>query len=327
MGGCEMSSEANEKFDQGGHSLGGLSRREAVFVLAAAAAWPWMSGPVRAARAARGAIGEIRGVDVPNRASGPVPAELPPRTVGLRSLGGDFRFDPPGLLVSRGETVTWLNMGDFHTVTAFHPANDGLLSRTVPLRIPRAAEPFHSGMLGLDAGSVFEHAFEVEGVHDYFCQPHYSFGMVGRIVVGGPRSGPALAADDSAPAEAAREELPPVSTIVGPAGRAYEWASRINGVLRLRTRDADSDPDARAVLEAARGDDLLLRALRKEGAEEEFFQRLGAFVDSVTRGADYERLVERADAAKETLRALRGRSRREAPDGDPEPSPRLPCCP
>lgn len=301
LGGHEMWSEGTGHNAHRRRSGGGLSRREAVFALAAAA-WPWLLGPVRAAGAARAAVGGLGGAGVPRRGSGPgAAAELPPRTVGLRSLGGDFRFDPPGLLVSRGETVTWLNMGDFHTVTAFHPANAGLLSAPVPLRIPEGAEPFHSGILGLDAGSVFESAFEVEGVYDYFCQPHYSFGMVGRIVVAGPRGGPALTADDSALPEAARRELPAVRDITGPAGRAHEWASRINGVLLLRTRNADPGPGAQAVLEAVRSDDPLLQALRKEGAEEEFFGRLGAFVDAVVGGVGYERLLERADAAKEAL--------------------------
>lgn len=299
-----MSSEPNGRIEHAGRSPGRLSRREVVFALAAIAAWPWLHAPARSARAARSAIADIGDTGMPHGPRAPAPTELPPRTVGLRSLGGDFRFDPPGLLVSCGETVSWLNMGDFHTVTAFHPANAGLLSGPVPMRIPQAAEPFHSGMLGLDAGSVFEHAFGTEGVYDYFCQPHYSFGMVGRIVVNGSRNGPALAADDSVLAEAARAELPPVPAIVGPAGLGYEWASRINGILLLRTRSSDPAPAGRAVLAGARSDDPLLRSLRGHGVEEEFLDRLEAFVDSVAGEAGYGRLMERADAAKEALAVL-----------------------
>jgi acetylornithine deacetylase/succinyl-diaminopimelate desuccinylase-like protein len=47
--------------------------------------------------------------------------------VGLRSLGGDFAFDPPGLQIEPGDGVHWLNIGDFHTVSAFHPAHARLL--------------------------------------------------------------------------------------------------------------------------------------------------------------------------------------------------------
>ncbi|MFW6192318.1 MAG: hypothetical protein ACOC83_02435, partial [Gemmatimonadota bacterium] len=95
--------------------------------------------------------------------------DLPPATVALRSLGGNFVFEPVGLLVDPGTRLTWLNMGDFHTATAFHPENSDLLAGDVPLRIPEEAEPWHSGTLGLDAGTEFSHTFRVPGVHDYFC--------------------------------------------------------------------------------------------------------------------------------------------------------------
>ena len=66
---------------------------------------------------------------------------LPPRVVGLRTSGGNFRFDPVGLRIEPGTNLTWLNMGDFHTATAFHPDNGHLLGGDVPLRIPKGAEP------------------------------------------------------------------------------------------------------------------------------------------------------------------------------------------
>ena len=116
--------------------------------------------------------------------SGPNAADLPPRTVALRTQGGAFRFDPGGLWLQPGSSLTWLNMGDFHTTTAFHPANSKLVGGKLPLRIPARAEPWHSGMLGLDAGTQYERRFMLEGVYDYLCQPHYGFGMVGRLVVG-----------------------------------------------------------------------------------------------------------------------------------------------
>ena len=116
-------------------------------------------------------------------------ASLPPRVVGLRTSGGNFRFDPVGLRIEPGTNMIWLNMGDFHTATAFHPDNGHLLGGDVPLRIPDGAAPWHSGMLGLTDGTQFEHTFAAEGVYDYFCQPHYGFGMVGRIIVDAGRSG------------------------------------------------------------------------------------------------------------------------------------------
>ena len=80
-------------------------------------------------------------------------AKLPPRVVALRTFGGDFRFEPVGLLVEPGTSVIWLNMGDFPTTTAFHPDNDALLSGGVPPRIPDGAGAWLSGSLGLPAGT------------------------------------------------------------------------------------------------------------------------------------------------------------------------------
>ena len=66
---------------------------------------------------------------------------LPPRVVGMRSLGGSFRYDPVGLHVEAGDEVRWLNMGDFHTVSAFHPENADLVEADIPLRIPEGQQP------------------------------------------------------------------------------------------------------------------------------------------------------------------------------------------
>ena len=60
------------------------------------------------------------------------PASLPPRVVGLRTSGGDFRFDPVGLRIEPGTNLIWLNMGDFHTATAFHPDYGHLLGSEPP---------------------------------------------------------------------------------------------------------------------------------------------------------------------------------------------------
>lgn len=221
--------------------------------------------------------------------------ELPPRTVGLRSLGGDFRFDPPGLRITPGEAITWLNIGDFHTVTAFHPANAELFPGEIPRRIPQGAESFHSGMLGLDAGTRFTHGFGPAGVYDYFCQPHYGFGMVGRVVAGDRSSA------DPAPAsqlvEAARRQLPTVEEIFGPRGGSFEWASRINGVLLLRAeRDAGVASRVRALRAAlaAIPPEELVRQGEDAGPFREILDR---FVAQASEG-DYERLVQLGDELK-----------------------------
>ncbi|MFQ5747012.1 MAG: plastocyanin/azurin family copper-binding protein [Gemmatimonadota bacterium] len=234
---------------------------------------------------------------------GSEPGGLPRRTIGCRSLGGAFRFDPAGLLLRPGDSVVWLNMGDFHTTTAFHPKYADLIPGDVPLRIPAGAEPWHSGMLGLTS-TQFEQTVTIPGVYDYFCQPHYSFGMVGRLVVaaGGDGAPEARPADELN--EASRREMPPVSVICGDAGRAFEWASRINGVLLLAANDEPAGPAAGAVGAGARADRVLARALSAAGEAGGFETALRAFVDGVRAGEDYERLVALADAAKTPLDRL-----------------------
>lgn len=110
---------------------------------------------------------------------------LAPTTVEMVTEGGAYYFDPIGLHVEPGTTVTWRNASGRHSTTAYHAAGD-FASTT---RIPDGADPWNSGTLTA-AGATFEHTFDVEGTYDYFCVPHKSLGMVGRLVVGDP-GGPA----------------------------------------------------------------------------------------------------------------------------------------
>lgn len=277
-----------------------LPRRDFLLV-AAAVAGGWALLPTAAAWRRPRASGAGSAAASTTGVRGGTAAGLPPRTVGLRSLGGDFAFDPPGLLIGPGDSIVWLNMGDFHTVTSFHPRHADLLPGEVPLRMPERAEPFHSGMLGLDAGTRFEHRFTIEGVYDYFCQPHYSFGMVGRVVVGAPRGGPATTRPLSELPEPARGELPAVETITGPEGRTFEWASRINGLLLLRAGGKEVAGPAGALQEGARGDETLHSVLTAHGEEEAFFRALGALVDGIESDAGYEELIRLGDEAKASL--------------------------
>ena len=232
-------------------------------------------------------------------------AQLPPRVVALRTLGGDFRFDPVGLLVEPGTSVIWLNMGDFHTTTAFHPDNDELLAGGVPLRIPEGAESWHSGLLGLTAGTQFEHRFQVEGVYDYFCQPHYNFGMVGRIIVGRAHGGPAISRPLAELPESAQRQMPPVESVTMQAGRAFEWTARLNGVLYLIANGLDAGPAAVRVVQEMREDVTLQQLMSGEGIRTEFEAAVGRFTESVVATADYEALVGQADVAKGLLEDAR----------------------
>lgn len=100
--------------------------------------------------------------------------------------GGQVGFDPIGLLLRPGQTVRWTCEANYHTSTAYHPANGGR-----SLRIPRGARPWGSEVLS--PGESFEVTLDIEGVYDYCCEPHEQAGMVGRLIVGratGPGSLP-----------------------------------------------------------------------------------------------------------------------------------------
>lgn len=99
--------------------------------------------------------------------------------------GNDYYFDPIGLFVEKGETVTWKIESSAHSSTAY---KKGTGPATVT-RIPDGAKAWNSGVLSKQ-GATYEHTFQVEGTYDYFCIPHKQLGMVGRVVVGSP-GGPA----------------------------------------------------------------------------------------------------------------------------------------
>lgn len=88
---------------------------------------------------------------------------------------GNNYFDPIGLHVEPGTTIRFDIAAGAHSATAYES------------RIPSGAGTFDSGII---SSGGFEHTFEEPGTYDYYCIPHKSVGMVGRIVVGNP-GGPA----------------------------------------------------------------------------------------------------------------------------------------
>ena len=100
-------------------------------------------------------------------------------TFGYKS--GEAHFEPKGLHVAPGTTIRFLLEGriEAHDVVAYHPDNGG------PLRIPEGAEAFRSPMLR-EIGEYFDLTLTIPGVYDYYCGPHESMKMVGRIIVGDP---------------------------------------------------------------------------------------------------------------------------------------------
>jgi plastocyanin len=123
--------------------------------------------------------------------------------------GSEYYFDPIGLFVESGDTVTFEIQSGSHSATAY---KEGTSSASVN-RIPESAETFNSETLS-EQGATYEHTFETTGTYDYFCIPHKSLGMVGRIVVGEP-GGPA---EGSMPPDG---DVPESQTIVDQGSVSY----------------------------------------------------------------------------------------------------------
>jgi len=130
----------------------------------------------------------------------PTPAGEADHTVSMITEGEEYYFDPIGIAIEPGDTVEWVNESGAHSSTSYDD------------RIPEEAETWDSGVLS-EEGATFRHTFETEGTYDYFCTPHKTLGMVGRVVVGEP-GGPAegsLPPDGDVPASDAVVEEGPVS--------------------------------------------------------------------------------------------------------------------
>lgn len=134
-------------------------------------------------------------------------------TVGMYT---DLYFDPVGLHVEPGETVSFELVSGAHSATAYDPSNANALDR----RIPDGAPAWDTGTFG-EVGAFRNVTFETPGTHDYYCIPHKMVGMVGRIVVGDP-GGPAT--ESSNP----DLELPASERIVEEGSVAWaDWESNV----------------------------------------------------------------------------------------------------
>jgi pseudoazurin len=118
-------------------------------------------------------------------------------TVEMITDSGNYYYDPIGLHVEAGTTVTFENVEGAHNVVSYEG------------RIPEGAEQFSTTI-----GETAELTFETPGTYDFYCQPHKTLGMVGRIVVGEP-GGPA---EGSMPPDG---EVPDSQTIVDQGSVSY----------------------------------------------------------------------------------------------------------
>lgn len=135
--------------------------------------------------------------------------------VGMYTEDSEYYFDPVGLHVKPGDTVTWVNESGAHTTTAYSPANPSASVR----RIPEGAESWNSGIL-TESGATFEYTFEEEGTYEYYCVPHKTLGMVGRIVCGEPGG---IGEQNPIPDGTATGEVPPSDVIVNQGSLPYPY--------------------------------------------------------------------------------------------------------
>jgi len=90
----------------------------------------------------------------------------------------NFTFSPADITISAGDTVRWIRNSGGHDVTE---GTDGTVD---------GDEAFFGPLNG--ANPVFEMTFDAAflaanprpgGLYDYFCSPHFTFGMIGTITV------------------------------------------------------------------------------------------------------------------------------------------------
>jgi plastocyanin len=128
-------------------------------------------------------------------------------TIGMYTKGGSYYFDPIGLYVKPGDTVKWVIKSGGHSATSYTKGNP---SYSGPSLIPKKAKPWNSGVLN-KPGASFSYTFKAKGTYKYYCIPHKSLGMVGKIVCGAP-GGPGE--NNSIPSSDKPEGLMPPSDIL-----------------------------------------------------------------------------------------------------------------
>ena len=78
------------------------------------------------------------------------------------------QFTPDSININLGDTVRWTNNSGFHNING------------TSIDYPNNPEEF-----GNNVGSswVYSHVFSISGTYDYRCDPHFSMGMSGVVVV------------------------------------------------------------------------------------------------------------------------------------------------
>ena len=80
----------------------------------------------------------------------------------------NFAFNPDSLSIDMGDTVLWINKG-----TVIHTTTSG--ANGVP--------DGHWDSGNMAPNDSFKHVFDTTGTYPYYCAPHFSLPMTGRIIV------------------------------------------------------------------------------------------------------------------------------------------------
>ena len=108
--------------------------------------------------------------------------DIPPATTiattAKVNMTGSLKFDPETVTIEAGQTVLWTNTSDMiHTVTA----NPAKAKNKNNCKLPAGAEAFDSG--AIEPGKTYSQTFTVPGTYKYFCVPHETMGMTGKVIV------------------------------------------------------------------------------------------------------------------------------------------------
>lgn len=151
-----------------------FSRRQLIFMAAAA-----MAGSALAGCSTGGTVTTGGGVaQVAQPAAQVNAASAAAGATSVVHMTDQLKFDPATITVKAGTTIEWQN-----TSTTVHTVTDDPSKAQNPsdAALPNGAQPWDSGMI--NPGQTYRRTFTVAGQYSYFCIPHESMGMVGKIVV------------------------------------------------------------------------------------------------------------------------------------------------
>lgn len=86
--------------------------------------------------------------------------------------GNVIKFDPDVIRITAGTTITW----------DWKSSNHNIVASTIPEDASWGGTP-GDAEITYGPGYTYEKSFSVVGEYDYYCQPHVSDGMVGKVTV------------------------------------------------------------------------------------------------------------------------------------------------